>query len=163
MRDARSAGQPGRETRIAEHARSDWSRDLSDPGAVPGASTETEVVVSDDWLCCRRVASCEALMWTGTLGVGAVLAPGSELDGTKGEIGRAEKRHFHKVAVQLDPARFSSDRICVRTRLWWCGARGGGRPLMDPTWGDQACELLWYERHWSFSQALSLAAAARAA
>ena len=39
MRDARSAGQPERETRIADYARSGLSRDLSDPGAVPGAST----------------------------------------------------------------------------------------------------------------------------
>jgi hypothetical protein len=39
VRDARSAGQPGRETQIADYARSGSGRDLSDPGAVPGAST----------------------------------------------------------------------------------------------------------------------------
>ena len=38
-RDAPSAGQPERENQIAEHARSDLGQDLSDPGAVPGAST----------------------------------------------------------------------------------------------------------------------------
>ncbi len=49
MRDAPSAGQPGCENQIAEHARSSQGVDLPDPGAVPGASTVFSAIYDYFW------------------------------------------------------------------------------------------------------------------